>query len=152
MRPRRDSLQFYLWKKLKGWAGPPEGWHKVNKKVSCVFVHHDWPEWKLSFKKSSETLSNRANTSGRKSSQSVENQMKIPILRKGLSEHVKGQKDKEEELEEKKTKRQGLWRIKLTVINGKKYSQSSFRPCVLTSQRHRQIQSWHVSLCGDRLL
>lgn len=81
--------------------------------------------------------------------QIVENQMKIPILRKGPSEHVKGQKDKDEKVAEK---REGLWRIKLTVINVKKSLQSSFRPCVLTSQRHRQIQSWHVSLCGDRLL
>lgn len=64
--------------------------------------------------------------------------MKMSIPRKGLSEYVKGQRGRNRG---KKTKRQGLCRIKLTVINEKKASQSSFRPCVLTSQRHRQIQS-----------
>lgn len=151
MRPRRDSLQFYLWKKLKGWAGPPEGWHKVNKGIICVCLYtttglsENWALKKL-WNPEQQGQHLREKT---ESSQSVENQMKIPILRKGLSEHVKGQRGR---TRGKKTKRQGLWRIKLTVINGKKSSQSSFRPCVLTSQRHRQIQSWHVSLCGDRLL
>lgn len=43
--------------------------------------------------------------------------MKMSIPRKGLSEYVKGQRGRNRG---EKTKRQGLCRIKLTVINEKK--------------------------------